>query len=161
MLDDALASLLSAAMLPALKPARSLTIGDRAPLGTFSARIDAAHQLGLISQPFAADLHVIRSIRNDFAHNPIDLTFAVDSIRDRIGHLDRSGFNRRFAHIRVNLGPPGPRGDFLSICSWMLFSLYEQAAKTQKPPVLLPEFGYFDLESAAEYMADLEPQDGF
>jgi hypothetical protein len=37
------------------------------PLGTFSARIDAAHAFGLIGDDDAADIHVVRRVRNEFA----------------------------------------------------------------------------------------------
>ena len=43
--------------------------GFNAPIGTFSARIKAAHCLGLISQSERDDCDTLRKIRNEFAHN--------------------------------------------------------------------------------------------
>lgn len=39
-----------------------------APLSSFAAKIDLAFALGLISQAMCRDLHVVREIRNAFAH---------------------------------------------------------------------------------------------
>ncbi|EXI66040.1 MAG: hypothetical protein AW08_02779 [Candidatus Accumulibacter adjunctus] len=42
--------------------------GPAAPLSTFSAKIDLARLLGLMTDTIRTDLHVIRDIRNEFAH---------------------------------------------------------------------------------------------
>lgn len=47
----------------------TLHTGGNTPLGTFNARIDIAYALGLIDDESRADLHLIRRIRNDFAHD--------------------------------------------------------------------------------------------
>lgn len=45
------------------------------PLGTFSSRIDFSYLLGMLPSNARRDLHLVRSIRNKFAHNasPMDL----------------------------------------------------------------------------------------
>lgn len=43
--------------------------GFNAPIGSFSARIKAAHCLGLISDKERDDCDTLRKIRNEFAHN--------------------------------------------------------------------------------------------
>jgi len=43
--------------------------GFNAPLGTFSARIKAAHCLGLISDSERGDCDILRKIRNELAHS--------------------------------------------------------------------------------------------
>ena len=50
MLDEALGLLLDKRLLPALKKERDVLSGATAPLGAFSARIDAANQFVLISR---------------------------------------------------------------------------------------------------------------
>lgn len=55
----------------------------RGPLGTFSARIDTAYCMGLITQEERSDLDTIRRIRNDFAHKITGLTFDDQSVADR------------------------------------------------------------------------------
>ena len=70
-LDTLLVELLDAALI-GNKKARANLLGDDKsadkPLGTFSARIRAAHALGLISPNEYADLNTVRTIRNKFAH---------------------------------------------------------------------------------------------
>lgn len=61
----------------------------RGPLGDFAARIDLALGLNWIDEATFSDLHIIRKIRNDFAHHPDhDLTFANDSISGRLSNLN-------------------------------------------------------------------------
>lgn len=148
MLDRALGDLLERCLLPPLKPERSLLYGNNAPLGTLSARIDAAHQLGLISRYMARDLHLVRKIRNEFAHHPLQATFGEERIRDWVRVLEEgSDYNRRQPALRASIGPPGTRGDFLGIAAWMLFSLRHSADEATNFKACAPEFGYIDWES--------------
>lgn len=56
-------------------------------LGTFSARIDMAYLLGLIPKNAQKDLHILRKIRNEFAHVPDKLTFDDPNIAARCRQL--------------------------------------------------------------------------
>jgi hypothetical protein len=69
MLDELLRSILVAKLVPVSSSTDELFDGANAPLGTFSARIEMAYRVGLISVKFSRDLHLVRRIRNDFAHN--------------------------------------------------------------------------------------------
>ncbi|HSI52303.1 MAG TPA: hypothetical protein VLA61_28890 [Ideonella sp.] len=51
------------------KSSRDLFAGFNAPLGTLSARIKAAHALGLIDEEQFNDFECLRKIRNEFAHS--------------------------------------------------------------------------------------------
>jgi DNA-binding MltR family transcriptional regulator len=52
------------------------------PLATLSGKIDIAFAVGLLTTEIKADLHLIRKIRNHFAHHP-DLTdFTEAPVRD-------------------------------------------------------------------------------
>ncbi len=62
------------------KTARSLLDGGTAPLGTFSARIKAAHALGLIDTFDLSECDLIRKVRNEFAHSIHGTTFAEPKI---------------------------------------------------------------------------------
>lgn len=79
-------------------------LSDMRPLSSFSAKINFAFCLNLIHDIVYNDLHRIRRIRNAFAHQVDDLTFATDPVRswcfafefpkdyldlDEISHLDR------------------------------------------------------------------------
>ena len=139
MLEEALKLLLVRRLLPAAA-GESIVDGPGAPLGTFSARIDAAFQLGLISKYMARDIHLVRKIRNDFAHSPLERTFASSSVRDRVAALQAaSDYNTRNPKTRENIGPPGPRWDFLAISAWMLYSLHSETVETLSEHG--PEFG--------------------
>ena len=145
MMDTALELLLAKLLAPPLKAERSLLASHRGPLGTFSARIDAAYQLGLISQYMARDLHLIRELRNDCAHHTAPVTFATPSIRDRVRALDESSdYNRRNPKERADMGPPGPRHDFLGCAGWMLYALHRGLDDVVPRKPRSPEFGYID-----------------
>jgi len=75
--DVALERLLKSVMRHQAGGSDSLFDPDR-PLGTFSAKIALAYRLGLIDDDFEHALHVIRRIRNDFAH-AITLVHLADS----------------------------------------------------------------------------------
>lgn len=74
LLDARLERLLLSHMLPG-KFADDLIKGGNAPLGTFSSRIKATYALGLITVAEREDLHIIRAIRNDFAHREHGISF--------------------------------------------------------------------------------------
>jgi DNA-binding MltR family transcriptional regulator len=59
------------------------------PLSTFSARINLAHALRIIDDAEYRDLHIIRRIRNDFAHRR-DCDFETETVRNRIRDLSKS-----------------------------------------------------------------------
>jgi hypothetical protein len=67
--------------------ARERLLTNSGPLGALSARIDVAHAFGLLADRDAADLHDIRRIRNDFAHQLHGLTFDTQRIADRSRNL--------------------------------------------------------------------------
>jgi hypothetical protein len=85
MLDDALKYAILARATD--RPAAEKLLRNSAPLGAFSARIDAALAFGLIEAGDAADLHIVRRIRNDFAHEMRRLTFQAQKIADLAANL--------------------------------------------------------------------------
>jgi hypothetical protein len=157
MLDEALKSLLSKRLVPPERKDRD-TLARDAPLSTFSARINAASQMGLISRYLARDLHLIRSIRNEFAHHPFECTFQSAKVKNWVKLLEEgSDYNRRYPKTRQDIGPPGTRWDFLGIAAWILYSLHRHLEDTQP---LLPcglEFGYIDWDQLPEDIRLLIP----
>jgi hypothetical protein len=123
LLDAALELLLRAFMRPCSTGEDPLFEGANAPIGTFSARIDVAYRLGLLDLDFSRALHLVRRIRNDFAHNIAGCTFADSAVMGRLAEL------RRLTRLLENGGgfrnnyPDGPRGDFQYVISWLQFSL--------------------------------------
>jgi len=71
------------------------------PLGTFRAKIDLSFLLGLFPHAnIYQDLNNIRKIRNYFAHGHKELSFAHNSIRDRIFSLNILSSYRRILELR-------------------------------------------------------------
>lgn len=60
---------------------------DRAPLGGFYSRIGASYCMGLIGKDEYDDLHIIREIRNEFAHEPPGLSFSHEWVKDKCREL--------------------------------------------------------------------------
>jgi DNA-binding MltR family transcriptional regulator len=52
-------------------------------LATFSSKIDLAFLLGIIPKNIFDDLHLLRRIRNDFAHKASHITFESSPIKER------------------------------------------------------------------------------
>jgi hypothetical protein len=84
--DLGLYHLLQHALLPNPTKSDDLLEGDN-PLSTFSARINACYRLGLIDAELARSLHLIRKIRNVFAHETSGSSLNSGSHRDRVREL--------------------------------------------------------------------------
>lgn len=87
-------------------------LGKSSPLSSFSAKIDLACLLGMCSRDIAKDLHTIREIRNEFAHNILakdnaKLSFNSGNIKDKCMSL------RCVAHEE----PTTPRVAFVRACA--------------------------------------------
>lgn len=57
-------------------------------LSSFSARISVAYAVGLISLRAADDLHLVRRIRNDFAHRLHGLSFETQRVASRVTNFN-------------------------------------------------------------------------
>lgn len=86
-LDDQLALLLRATIRGGSSTESRLLERDR-PLSSFSARIETAYGFGLISKQARDDLHLIRKIRNRFAHRVTDFDFESAGLKDRVRSLE-------------------------------------------------------------------------
>lgn len=69
------------------KDGRDLLVGKNAPLGTFSARIEICHALGLIEDIERNDCDCIRRIRNEFAHKVLTASFMTQKVSDLCSNL--------------------------------------------------------------------------
>lgn len=70
------------------KSAWNRLFGKSGPLSSFAAKIDLARLLGMVSNVVASDLHIIRTVRNEFAHSILDknqsiLSFNTPHIKDK------------------------------------------------------------------------------
>lgn len=85
-LDLGLYHLLQHMLLPNTSKNDELLEGD-SPLSTFSARINICYRLGIIDADFTRSLHLIRKIRNVFAHETSGSSLDSGSHRDRVREL--------------------------------------------------------------------------
>jgi len=155
-LDEGLKALLQKKLVAPEKPDHSLINGSNPYLDSFGSRIDASFQLGLISRYLARDLHLIRKIRNEFAHQPQACTFETGRIGDWVKALEAgSDYNRRKPETRKAIGPPGARWDFLGIAAWILYSIYGTLDDVKTITEHAPEFGYIDWDQLPEEIRKL------
>jgi len=75
-LDEHLRQLIEVFLIDSKSVVGKFLEGENAPLGTFSARIQATYCMGLISEEEFRDLNIIRGIRNQFAHSLHGLSLA-------------------------------------------------------------------------------------
>lgn len=85
-LDLLLMQLLESTLLPVTSGKDELLDGD-SPLATFSSRINISYRLGLIDAEFARALHLVRRIRNSFAHEVTSASLDSGSHNDRVREL--------------------------------------------------------------------------
>jgi DNA-binding MltR family transcriptional regulator len=102
-LDNRLVELLKSYFVDDSKVADELLSQSR-PLGAFSARIDLAYSLGLLTHAEHRALHLIRKIRNDFGHVPEPLSFATHAIAEKCKHLESMSFVKRIDHKAMFTG---------------------------------------------------------
>lgn len=85
-LDQLLGMILERYLLPC--PVSNDHLFDaNGPLGNFSSKIDFAYRLGLINSQYCKSIHLIRRIRNAFAHEVYGAKLNNGSHRDRVKAL--------------------------------------------------------------------------
>jgi len=62
-------------------------LDNDSPIGTFSARINLIYRLGIIDKKFAKLLHIVRKIRNSFAHELLGVNFESEAHKNRVAEL--------------------------------------------------------------------------
>ena len=141
MLDNSLFELLKNHLVPSASSSDDLFDGANAPFSNFNAKIAASFRLGLISSKFCRDLHLIRKVRNTFAHNIHGCSFSDSAVKSRVLELYKST-DASIKERHRQLFPEGPRGDFIQICSWMLWLLNCTVVDCKQLNVHEDEFGY-------------------
>lgn len=116
--DDLLDDLLRRSLIDDSGVAERLLGVDR-PLSAFSAKIELAYGLGMITQQLYKSLHQIREIRNHFAHAGEARDFNDTGIKDRCDTL------HSLAPPLAGVTPPRlhPRMKFISAASLALMEL--------------------------------------
>jgi len=148
-LDHQLYRILQKVLLPNPTSTDELLDGD-APLSTFNAKINLCYRLGLIDRDLSRALHLIRRIRNSFAHEISGINLSSGAHLDRVkeliapfaGNKAYEGFkNKSRARWRLEEGPSFDFRVVIAIVGARLEGCYHLAAKCyqamQRP--LVPE----------------------
>lgn len=152
MLEQTLEVLLKASLVPCSSHEDPLFDSAYAPLSAFSAKIEISYRIGLISRLEARILHLVRKIRNEFAHNVTGCSFENASIHSRVVELVRgAGVVAASPHLREGFAH-GIKGDFQMTMSWTLWDLWGRAEKASQKIEALPDW--------RPTQAELEQQSG-
>jgi hypothetical protein len=89
LLDDILVQLLKRRLAPSLQKKDELLEDGVSGFSTFSARIDLAYRLGLLRKSSRDTFHLLRKIRNDFAHISDPKNFDSNSVKSRVTEIFR------------------------------------------------------------------------
>lgn len=89
-LEDYLSKLISRFIVKTPTVNREI-FSHNGPLETFSSKIDMAYMLALISPAVRKDLHLLRKIRNEFAHTAKPLELTEHRIKSRHEELKCTG----------------------------------------------------------------------
>jgi hypothetical protein len=120
-LDELLHQLISVLLKPSDDKSDSLLDGPQAPLGTFSAKIELPFRMGVIDEKTQRSLHLIRKIRNEFAHNLDSCDFNTPRIKTWNEELHR--LNDHASAERRATFSSGAVGDFEKSVSWLVYWL--------------------------------------
>jgi hypothetical protein len=90
-----------------------------APLSAFASKIDLARLLGMCTAAIASDLHIVRELRNEFAHSVLSkdhiaLAFSLPHLKDKCMAL------RCVAHEELSK----PRTAFVRACAVLNSDFY-------------------------------------
>jgi DNA-binding MltR family transcriptional regulator len=114
-LDEEILQLLTEFLVDDEMEVRELLDNEK-PLGAFGARIRAAYCMGLISKEDFQDLKLIKTIRNEFAHQLHGLSFDDESIASKCMKLQ--------AHKRAKKNRPSSTRDmFIHSTMFILMEL--------------------------------------
>jgi DNA-binding MltR family transcriptional regulator len=124
-IDEGITNLLKYYMAPSHKHKKdgASLLDTGRPLGDFSVKMDLEYRLGPLPKKTIYSLHIIRGLRNYFAHKSTLLTFESNSVKDRIINLLDGN-----AEIIATMGRPNIPNTVASIINQyvikMVFSVY-------------------------------------
>jgi mannitol operon repressor len=107
----------------------SLVEGGSAPLASFSARITTCYALGIIRKIEHDDLHQVRRIRNDFAHN-IHTSFETQSVVDRCKALRTKSHDYKYDALARVVVPAS--GQFNTATTFLILNLVDRPHYVRK-----------------------------
>lgn len=107
LLDESLREIIQAKLVTLSKKKDELFDGGNAPLESSSAKIDLAYRIGLISRDEKSSFHLIRKIRNKFAHSSEEIHFDSNIVKDLISELFK--LNNEMLNISANAAKRIPK----------------------------------------------------
>jgi hypothetical protein len=143
-IDQTLFELLSATLLPLTSGKDDLLESD-GPIGSFSARISLAYRMALIDAELAHALHMVRKIRNAFAHEPTGCKLDGGPEGDRVRTLAQP-----FRHFKdynefrdlMTMAHTGYSGEFRAVLALLLGRLTGRLRSVERisgvPMALVP-----------------------
>lgn len=149
-IDENLQTLLKSYLVATPSSNDSLFDSATSPLSNFSSKIDIAHRIGLVSSKFARDLHIVRKIRNSFAHDIYGCNFENGSVLSRIRELEnsfhKSIIDRMNSIERNDNLLDGVRGKFIYMTSAMIWNLTKLIEDNDEIKEMDLEWFYTQLE---------------
>lgn len=143
MLDEALRDLLIRKLAPNPSSIDTLFDGPSAPISSFSAKIDLAYRVGVVSARLCRDLHLFRKIRNDFAHRPAACRLDDQEVSARIEELTRShGIFERSPKFFESIKIMPIRHKYEQAIVWILFYFEKVASRIPPLQTAAEEDGY-------------------
>lgn len=89
LIEDALQNMLKARFCPSLDRDDELFDGAYAPINGFATKIDLAYRVGLIIKERRRSFHLLRKLRNRFAHIGDEVGFSDSTVQNRLRELFR------------------------------------------------------------------------
>lgn len=120
-LDELLYQLIQMVLRPTDDDSDNLLDGPQAPLSSYSAKIELVARLGLISDENKKSLHLVRKIRNEFAHRLSKCDFSESKILSWNAELHK--LNDVATPERRATFASGAIGDFEKSVSWLIYQL--------------------------------------
>jgi hypothetical protein len=165
LIDETITSLLKTYLVPIPNAKDDFFNGANSALSTFSAKIDMCYRLGIISAKFSRDLHLIRKIRNSFAHDVYGCDFENGSVKSRVTELAKAcsimSVYEYFLEQESKNVIKGTRGIFLFITSAIIFNVNQiiDKIKPLEPlPLIEKELLYTDGDKLVELEKEKEKE---
>jgi len=143
-LDSQLLLCLQRKLLPPKKENEDPLLRSDRALGTFSSRIEMCYRLGIIDADFTAALHLVRKIRNEFAHGFDAQGFTTPQHKDRLIELARPIRDTEYFQTAMDIVRPSngeERSQYLVVTGMMTggLELYQNVVQrvdqSQVPPL--------------------------
>lgn len=103
-LDDMLVEIMKARLVLTESGRDELFDGANAPCSSFAAKVDLAYRIGAIRLSVKRTLHIIRRMRNEFAHVSSPADFSSRAVQDQLREifkLSHDGFEGFWAEVAV------------------------------------------------------------